>query len=157
AVVVPTSFNAFETSTTPNPGAITGQIYTKLAGTNFSLDVVAISGSAQQTTFNTTSSQKVLVDLVTGSTGGTNCPGSPVAVAGVSAQNMELVNGRGTTPSFNVASAVRDVLVRMRYPHNAPTVTACSTDNFSIRPTGFTSVTSSMTNAGTTGTPVAKA
>src|SRR5262249_47510075 len=132
---VPGSFNAFETSTTPNPGAITGKIFTKLAGTGFSLDVVAVLNSAQQSTFNTTPAQKVLVDIVTGSTGGENCPGGALTVVS-NALNVDLVSGRGTTGSLNVASAVRNARVRMRYPHGAPTVTSCSTDNFSVRPTG---------------------
>jgi len=146
----PGDFNAFETSTAG--GSITGRIYTKLAGTNFSLDVVAILSGAQHATFTDT----VQVDLVTGSTGGLNCPGAPATIAGTT-QNVNLTSGRGTTGAFNVANAYRDVRVRVRYPVASPTVTSCSTDNFSIRPTAFSSVTSNMTNSGTSGAPVAKA
>jgi hypothetical protein len=124
----PGDLNAFETTT--GAGAITGRIFTKLVGTNFNLDIVAILAGAQHATFTNT----VLVDLVTGSTGGLNCPGAPVAIAGTS-QNVNLVNGRGTTGAFNIAAtAYRDVRVRVRFPVIAPTVTSCSTDNFSIRP-----------------------
>jgi len=152
AFTAPGDFNAFESSTTPNPGAITGRIYTKLVGTNFSLDVVAILSGAQHATFTNT----VQVDLVTGSTGGLNCPGTPATITGTT-QNVNLTNGRGTTGSFNVANAYRDVRVRIRYPVASPTVTSCSTDNFSIRPLAFSAPTSNMTNSGTSGTPVAKA
>jgi len=146
----PGSFNAFETITAAN--ATTGQIYTKLAGTNFSLDVVAILSGVQQTTFTNTAQ----VDLVTGSTGGSGCPGAPVTIAGP--QAVSLTSGRGTTGAFNVASAYRDVRVRVRYPTVvSPTVTSCSTDNFSIRPVAFSAPTSNMTNSGTLGTPFAKA
>jgi MSHA biogenesis protein MshQ len=153
AVVVvppPGDFNAFETST--GAGAITGQIYTKLAGTAFSLDAVAILGGVQQAAFTNT----VQVDLVTGSTGGLNCPGTPVTIAGTT-QSVNLTSGRGTTGAFNVANAYRDVRVRVRFPVASPTVTSCSTDNFTIRPAAFSAPTSSMTNAGTSGVPVAKA
>ena len=147
---VPGSFNAFETSTAAN--AIAGQIYTKLVGTSFSLDVVAILSGAQQATFTNT----VQVDLVTGSTGGSNCPGTPVTIAGTT-QSVSLTSGRGTTGSFNVAiSAYRDVRVRVRYPVVSPTVTSCSTDNFSIRPTAFTVTSTNATQTGTSGTPAIK-
>jgi uncharacterized protein DUF6701 len=150
-VPVPGSFNAFETST--GAGAITGPVYTKLVGTNFTLDVVAILSGAQLAAFTDT----VQVDLVTGSTGGANCPGSPVAIAGTS-QNVNLTSGRGTTVAFNTASAYPDVRVRVRYPVASPTVTSCSTDNFTIRPVVFSApVSSDMTNTGSSGAPNKKA
>jgi len=146
----PGDLNAFETTT--GAGAITGRIFTKLVGSNFNLDIVAILAGAQHATFTNT----VLVDLVTGSTGGLNCPGAPVAIAGTS-QNVNLVNGRGTTGAFNIAAtAYRDVRVRVRFPVIAPTVTSCSTDNFSIRPTALTVTSSNATQTGTSGTPAIK-
>ncbi len=150
AVPPPGSLNAFETSTAA--GAIAGQIYTKLAGTAFSLDIVAILGGVQQAAFTDT----VEVDLVTGSAGGLNCPGAPATIAGTT-QSVNLTSGRGTTGAFNVANAYRDVRVRMRYPVVSPTVTSCSTDNFTIRPAAFSAPASNMTNTGNSGTPVAKA
>jgi MSHA biogenesis protein MshQ len=154
AVVVvpaPGSLNAFETATAA--GAITGQVYTKLVGTNFALDVVAILGGVPHAAFTDT----VQVDLVTGSTGGANCPGTPVAIAGTS-QNVNLTSGRGTTGAFTTASAYPDVRVRVRYPVASPTVTSCSTDNFTIRPLAFSApVSSDMTNTGSSGVPNKKA
>lgn len=142
-VTVPGDFNAFETSTAAN--AITGQIFTKLVSVNFSLDVVAINAGAQLATFTGT----VAVDLVTGASGGLNCPGTPATVAGTS-QTVSLTNGRGTAAAFNVASAAPDLRVRMRYPNAvSPTVTSCSTDNFSIRPQVFTVTSSNANNSGT--------
>jgi hypothetical protein len=145
----PGSFNAFETAT--GAGAIAGQIYAKRVSTAFSLDVVAILSGAQFAGFTNT----VAVDLVTGSAGGLNCPGTPVAVSAT--QNVNLTAGRGTTGGFNVATAFPNVRVRIQYPVASPTVVACSTDNFSIRPTAFAIPTSNMTNATSIGTPVAKA
>ena len=149
-IVTPANFNAFETSTAA--GAVTGQIYTKLAGIAFSLDIVAILGGVQHAAFT----DAVQVDLVTGSTGGLNCPGTPVTIAGTT-QSVNLTSGRGTTGAFAVANAYRDVRVRIRYPVASPTVTSCSTDNFTIRPAAFSAPTSNMTNAGTFGAPAAKA
>jgi MSHA biogenesis protein MshQ len=146
----PGDFNAFESSTAAN--AITGRIFTKLVGVNFSLDIVAILSGAQHATFTNT----VAVDLVTGSSGGLNCPGTPVAIAGTS-QNVNLTNGRGTTAAFNIAgTAYRDVRVRVRFPTVSPTVTSCSTDNFSIRPTAFTVTSTNATQTGTSGGPTIK-
>lgn len=149
-VPAPGDFNAFETSTMAN--AIAGKIFTKLAGTNFALDIVAILAGVQQAAFTNT----VAVDLVTGSTGGLNCPGTPVAIAGT-AQNVNLTTGRGTTGNFNLAAtAYPDVRVRIRFPVGSPTVTSCSTDNFAVRPTALTVTSTDATQTGTTGTPVIK-
>lgn len=141
----PGDFNVFETATAG--GAITGRIFTKLAGTNFSLDVVAILAGVQDATNNNT----VQVDLVTGSTGGLNCPGTPVAIAGTS-QNVTLAAGRKTTGNFNVAAAAPNVRVRVQYLAQK----SCSTDNFSIRPTGFTVTSSDATQTSFTGIPAIK-
>jgi hypothetical protein len=147
--VTPGSFNAFETSTAAN--AITGQIFMKIVSTNFAVDVVAILSGAQMATFTNT----VQVDLVTGSTGGANCPGTPVTIAGTT-QSVNLTNGRGTTGNFNVAAAYPDVRVRIQFPTVSPTVTACSTDNFSIRPTSITVTSSNATNNASSGAPTFK-
>lgn len=145
----PGDFNAFETTTAG--GAITGRIFTKLVGTNFALDVVAILSGAQHATFTNT----VQVDLVTGSTGGLNCPGTPATIAGTT-QSVNLTAGRGTTGNFNVASAYPNVRVRVRYPVASPTVTSCSTDNFAIRPTAFTVTSSNATQTDSSGAPAIK-
>ncbi len=66
-------------------------------------------------------------------------------------------NGRKTV-SFQENNAWREVRVRVSYPATgAATAIGCSTDNFVIRPTGFTSVTSSMNNTGTSGAPKSRA
>lgn len=148
-VATPGDLNAFETATAST--AVSGRIYTKLAGTAFTLDVVAILSGARHSAFNNT----VAVDLVTGSTGGLNCPGAPVAIAGT-AQNVTLAAGRATTGAFSVASAHRDVRVRIRYPVSSPTVTSCSNDNFAIRPVAFSVTSTDATQTGTSGTPVIK-
>lgn len=148
-ITPPDSFNAVEVG-----AAVTGRIFTKLRSANFTLDIVAIQGGAQQNTF----SEAVTIDVVTGGSAGANCGGGAVTtVAGPT--DVTLASGRVTTGTINVATAYPDVRVRIRYPVGGPyTITTCSSDNFSIRPAAFTSVASTtLTNNGTTGTPRAKA
>lgn len=142
----PDSFNAVEVG-----GAINGRIFTKLRGVNFQLDIVAVLSSALYNSFG----GDVRVDLVTGASAGLNCGGgSPTSVAGP--VDVTLSSGRGTTSNFNVATAYGDVRVRMRYPTSSPTITYCSSDNFTIRPGTLTITSTDATNTGTSGTPVIK-
>lgn len=152
--LTPGSFNAFET-TTP-AGAITGRIYTRLAGAAFGLDVVAISGGAQMNTFN----NAVTVELLGNQTAGVpldaqNCPTSFTLVQTVT-PNPSIAGGRSTVSFAAVANAWKDVRVRVRYPVASPTVTSCSTDNFAIRPSGFTVSSTNAGNTGTSGAPAIK-
>jgi MSHA biogenesis protein MshQ len=131
-VPTPGALNAFETSTAP--GAITGVIRTKVAGSAFSLDVVAISGGVQQAGFTDT----VIVELLGNNTLGIsldaqNCPTSSTLVQTV-LPNPTIAGGRSTVNFAAVANSWRDVRVRVRWPTASPTVTWCSTDNFAIRP-----------------------
>jgi hypothetical protein len=145
----PDSFNAVEAG-----AAVTGRLFTKIRGTGFVLDIVAIQGGVQQMTFN----EAVTVDLVTGGLGGANCGGGALTtVAGPA--DVTLASGRVTTPSASLATAYPNVRVRIRYPVGGPyTITTCSSDNFSIRPQAFSSVTAPvLTNSGMSGDPKAKA
>ncbi len=152
--VTPGSFNAFETATAA--GAITGRIFTRLAGGAPSLDIVAISGGAQMNTFTNT----VTVELLGNQTAGVpldaqNCPTSFTTIQTVT-PNPTITGGRSTVSFAAVANAWKDVRVRIRYPVASPTVTSCSTDNFAIRPTGFVVSSTNATNTGTSGAPVIK-
>ena len=146
-ITPPDSFNAVEVG-----AAINGRLFTKLRGTGFTLDIVAILGGVLYNTFN----EAVTVDLVTGGSGGLNCGGGALTVIG-GPTDVTLVNGRVTTPAFNLATAYPDVRVRVRYPVGGPyTVTTCSSDNFSIRPPTFTVTSTDATNTATSGTPAIK-
>lgn len=140
APVPPDSFNAVEVGA----AAVTGRIFTKLRGAGFTLDIVAILAGVQYVTFN----EAVTVDLVTGGAGGANCGGGVLTtVAGPA--NVTLASGRVTTPSASVATAYPDVRVRIRYPVGGPyTITTCSSDNFSIKPTAFSISSTDATNTG---------
>ncbi|HVL34865.1 MAG TPA: DUF6701 domain-containing protein [Burkholderiales bacterium] len=138
-IVTPGSFNAFETATAA--GAITGVVRTKVAGTAFSLDVVSISGGAQQNAFN----DSVIVELLGNNSLGVpldanNCPTSSTLVQTVS-PHPTITNGRSTVAFAAVANSWRDVRVRVSWPTGSPSVVTCSTDNFAIRPSAFTALT----------------
>jgi len=151
----PSSFNAFETGTAA--AAITGRIFTKLAGTAFSLDVVAISGGAQANSFSNNVKLELLANTGTAGTGygADNCPTANTVAQTIA--SAAIAGGRSSINFSAAASAYRDVRVRVSYPTSSPTVTVCSTDSFAIRPTGFSSVTSTLSNASSSGTPNAKA
>ena len=154
-VPTPGSFNAFESLPFTPAAATTGRIFTKLAGTGFSLDVVAISGGAQQGAFTNSVSVELVANTTGAALGADNCPTTFTSIQGPT--TVTITGGRSTVVFAAVATAYRNVRVRVRFPVASPTVTSCSTDNFAIRPVNFTSVTSSMTNTGSTGAPVARA
>ncbi|MCF8149839.1 MAG: Ig-like domain-containing protein [Burkholderiaceae bacterium] len=140
------AFDAVEA--TKNPST---PIFTKLAGTPFTVDVLALTAGAINTGYTGT----VTVDLVDqtgvapGACGTTSLavptsPTSPYTFVGAN-------NGRRSF-TFNYPNAARDVRVRMV----SGATTACSSDNFAIRPTSF-GVTSNANNSGTSGTPTVKA
>ena len=140
------SFNAFESSTAAN--STTGLLYTKLAGTAFGFDVVAIqtNGTAIANTFAGT----VKVELVDVSTGAA-CAAAPL-IQSVGTLTFAPSNaGRMTAPQTTVATAWANVKVRMTTPATGTaTVVACSTDNFAIRPSSFTVTASAVPSLGAT-------
>ncbi len=143
------NFNAFETSVTPNPGAISGNIYTKLAGTPFSLDVVAIGNGTQATSFNGNVQVELVANTGTVGTGygSDNCPNPSSSTVIQTIASAAISSGRSTVGPFSVANVYRDVRVRITYAGASPTVIGCSADSFSIRPSAVTLVT----NAGLAG------
>ncbi|HEX5675619.1 MAG TPA: DUF6701 domain-containing protein, partial [Azonexus sp.] len=61
--------------------------------------------------------------------------------------------GRKTLAGISEPDVWRNARIRMRYPATgAPTITACSTDNFAIRPASFGGVTASDASSATAGT-----
>lgn len=165
AGAAPGSFNAFETST--GATAVVGVIKTKVAGTAFSLDVVAITSGAKASTFTNTVKVELLGNTSTSvALGVSNCPVSSTVLQTVT---VAISNGRSTVAFTAVNDAWRNVRVRISYPTVSPSVTSCSTDNFAIRPdylanpaaTDLSSVSAgdvrSLANTGVTGGNVHKA
>lgn len=124
-------------------------IFTKLAGTAFSLDVLALDNSNN---LATAYSGTTNIQLVDAGTGGGVC--ANMAVLQDYGNFTAFSSGRKTI-TLTYANAARNA--RIRIIDATAAVTACSTDNFSIRPTSFTAVTSNITNTATSGTPKAVA
>lgn len=137
------AFDAVETGANPQT-----RIYTKLANTNFSLNILALNSS---TTINTTYTGTVAVDLVDASS--TTCPtGSGLNNTATSIAFTAADQGRKAV-TFKYPDSARNVRVRMKVGSTTP---ACSSDNFAIRPQQLAiSTTNSTNNATLTGTPKA--
>jgi hypothetical protein len=154
AVATPGGFNAYETAT-PS-GAITGVIQTRVAGSPFNLDLIALNTAKNG--LLTTFTGAVKVELLDSSTGGAldanGCNAAwPTIQTLTSNPTFAAANNGRMTVGFQENNAWRNVRVRVSYPASGtPTTIGCSTDNFSIRPAGFTSVSVSDTNWGTSGT-----
>lgn len=162
-------FNACEpsqSSCTPTSSSLNyARLNTKLADTAFSLDLVKLNTDG---TLDSTFSKTVSVDLIANTNFGTglgsnNCPLTQTAAIpfGTAAFKsgryaLSVANGAisAAAPKY---SAYRDVRVRVTCSagdcgtKNA--VIGCSTDNFAVRPQGFTLATS-MNNAELSGAPL---
>lgn len=146
--VPPDGFNAFDT-TTP-AGSVAGMIRTKVAASAFALDVIALKagGSAVETAFT----GDVALELVDAASGGA-CAGLPLIRALGTLTFGSSDQGRKRLPGINEANAWPNVRVRMRYPASGtPTVMACSSDAFAIRPARFGAVMVSDADSLTAGT-----
>lgn len=142
--------NLVATPTQRNP------LYTKLTGTNFKFDVVALQSSgAVATTY--TATQNVKVELFQDTGSACSAYTSPVATQAITFAAGDA--GRKTIASnINLARAYGKLLCRVSDSNMASTVYGCSSDRFTVRPLGFSSVTSSAsadaTGASATATPV---
>lgn len=146
--VAPSGFNAFETSTAA--GSVSGVIKTKIAASAFGLDIVALksSGTAVETAF----AGDVKLELVDASAGA-SC-GAYGLIRNLGTLTFTAANmGRKTLAGISETNVWPNVRIRMTYPATGvPTVTACSTDNFTIRPASFGGVTVSDADSLTAGT-----
>jgi MSHA biogenesis protein MshQ len=156
------NFNCLETSITPYSSG-TARLYTKLAGTAFSVDVLALNSSGTVETNYVASgatAKNVTVALFDDSASpqpACSAYASPVASQALSVDSTNA--GRKTTASFNVSNAYTKLRCRVTDANVAPTVYGCSTDDFSLRPTAATLMVTSATAAApsATATPAIKA
>lgn len=165
-----TGFNAVDTG-----GGVAGVIITKVAGTAFNLDILALKSS--NTAIDTGFSGSVAVQLQDASNDGgaldatTGCRSSWTDIGGASATASSFSSGRKAV-SFTVANAYKDVVARMDYSYTNMGTTyhliSCSDDNFAIRPSSLTITPTdsdwstagtgrSLSNTGSTGGNVHKA
>lgn len=157
---VPGKLNAFETSTAA--GAKVGPIWTKLSGLAYPLDVVALDASA--TTVDTSFEQSVKVEVLATNSLDAAVDANNCLVSGatlLTSKAYAISKGRTTVSLPAEAGAWKNVRLRLSYPAaGTPSATACSNDNFAIRPAAPTLVGSA--NAPASGTlqsnvPVVKA
>ncbi len=140
------AFDAVEVSKAPST-----PIYTKLAGTAFNVDVLALTGGAVNTA-STVNLVPVLVDQ-TGTLDSNGCGTTVLATATPASYTLVAATDHGRkTFAFNYANAARDVRVKI----TSGSTTACSSDNFAIRPAVF-AVASTASNSAATGSPIVKA
>ncbi|MBT9589744.1 MAG: DUF11 domain-containing protein [Thiobacillus sp.] len=132
-------------------GAAAGTpIRTRIAATGFSLDIVALdTAGAIATGYNKT----VTIELV--DAGSSASCGSMMLLQSVGTYTFTgsgggKDNGRKTY-AFNYANVATNVRVRLR-DNGSPAITACSTDNFAIRPASLGSMTVSDADSVTAGT-----
>ena len=145
----PGAFNAFDTSAWG--GSTTGVIQTKIAGTPFTLDVVALTATPSVLT---TFTGAVKVELVDGASAA-SCAGMTSIQTITSSYTFKSTEkGRHTFSAINQANSYAQVQVRMSYPAVNPTAIVCATDKFAIRPSYFTFVASdnNWTTAGSSRT-----
>lgn len=156
-VSVPAGFNCVASGADP----VSGRLYTRLSGNAFAFDVAALLDSDSDgvadgvnSSFAASGDVTVLLELVDTSTVA-SCAAYPTLNPAAS-QNLTFSAGDNglTSASFTVDEAYHSVGCRLTDSVNS--VQSCSTDSFAIRPTRFT-LSSNMTNVGSSGTPVAKA
>jgi len=127
------SFNVVE----PGGDPVTGRIFTRIAGQDIAVDIVARDASSMiATSFTGT----VAVELVDNTSGGA-CAGLPLikALADQTFTGGDAGRHLLSAGQFE-ANAWRNVLFRVKYPSAAPTVTSCSSDAFANRPLQFANV-----------------
>jgi MSHA biogenesis protein MshQ len=148
---------------------VSGRIYMKLQGIPFKLNVAVMSSNNQiLTTYAQTSAKTVTVKLVNNSDNvcildstqpgycSSTCTSKPAVTGG--SQSLIFATaaadkGQKQSTSFTINSAYQKLVAII----SDGTLTACSTDSFSVRPLSITSVSSSATNTSTTGAPIFKA
>lgn len=168
---VAAGFNAIDDAYGTPPIAVqnylTGHIYMKLVGVPFKLNVAALNNGQIQTGYAAATTKNVTVKLVDNSDStcvldGTNtnycnatCQAKPAVPGGSQTLAFTSSNkGQKQSADFTLNSAYQKLVAVI----SDGTTTACSTDSFSVRPTGISSlVSSNATNAATSGTPVFRA
>jgi MSHA biogenesis protein MshQ len=144
----PSNFNCVEVGSTPS-----GNIYSKLADSAFNLDVVAVKADGTvETGYVSTTNKTVSVELVDGS-GSTACAsrsllGSLTQTASFATSS----NGRKSVSFGATNYAYPNVRCRLTDANQTPSMQACSSDNFAIRPSNLSVSSSASADADASGT-----
>ncbi len=153
AVAAPGGFNAYDSSTAA--GAITGFITTKVAGSSFQLDLIALNTAKNAILAAFTGAVKV--ELLDSSAGGAldangcNAAWTTIQTLATNPTFAAANNGRMAV-AFQENNVWRNVRVRITYPATGTaTAVGCSTDNFAIRPNNFANFNVTDADWGTAG------
>ncbi|MBB1072941.1 hypothetical protein HUU62_00730 [Rhodoferax sp. 4810] len=133
-------------------------LYTKLSGTDFKFDVIALQSSGvQASTYTATSNVTVeLFDDTASPAPACSAYTSPLASQAVTFAAGD--GGRKTiSTNINLAKAHGKVRCRVRDANLTPTLNGCSSDTFAVRPPQLVVTAPVMSNATLTGTPKAVA
>ncbi|MEQ1635751.1 MAG: DUF6701 domain-containing protein [Methylococcales bacterium] len=169
--LTPANFNCVEVG----GDSASGRLYTKLVGTAFNFDVVALKAdNTVEINFVInaipdpnlgvipTPTKPVTVELVDGS--GSPLCSSRTALSPAITQTLTFTPsdlGRKTASAMTVINnAYANVRCRVTDANQSPSVVGCSADNFAIRPTSFTvtsSASADLTGSSTSATPTVKA
>ena len=137
---------------------ISGKLYTKTTAQSFSFDIVALQdASTIETSFASGADHTVTVELVNAEAVA-SCDSYPALSPAIS-QSLTIISsdsGIKASAAMNSNTAYKAVKCRVTDATDTPSIIGCSTDSFAIRPTAFT-ISSNLTNTGSTGTPKAKA
>ncbi|MBA3058535.1 MAG: LamG domain-containing protein [Gammaproteobacteria bacterium] len=161
----PFGFNCMESGA----AALSGHLYTKLAGTAFSVDVVALKDAdsdgiadAVEAAYASDADKSVTVELVEGS-GATACSARAAISPAVSQTltfskvNQPTELGRKSTAAMTVGNAYADLRCRVTDANQSPSIVGCSSDSFAVRPPQLTVTAPVLSNATLTGDPKAVA
>ncbi len=141
------SFNVVQPAANP----VTGKIFTKIAGQDIAVDIVALDASSAIVTGFTGT---VAVELVNDT--GVACASLPLIKALTDQTFVGGDSGRHPLSAGQFeANAWPNVKFRIKYPTASPTITSCSSDAFANRPKEFVNLLVrdlNRTTAGTTNT-----
>lgn len=146
-----TNFECLESGLTYNnltaaPSA-RNPLYTKIAGTPFSFDVVALqTGGVQSSSYVANNVRVELFD--DNPTFSTTCPNPALPAIATFLINFQAAdNGRKNTGAITLNQAARRLRCKVTDTSLTPNVSGCSSDTFTVRPSAITSVTSSNATA----------
>lgn len=149
-------FDGFETSTAA--GAISGVIHTKIAGSAFSVDVIALDQPRTGVLTSFTGTVKVEILNAADNSGafdGGACRASWVPVTGGASVSVTLAGGDAgrKTVTLTEPEAWRDLRLRITTPATGTAATqSCSSDDFAMRPVSFASFSVTDATSATAGT-----
>ncbi|HYR14086.1 MAG TPA: DUF6701 domain-containing protein, partial [Mycobacterium sp.] len=151
------AFNAFET-TTP-AGSTSGFIKTKISGTTVNVAITALNAAQTAVATYYVGTMRIEILDASDNSGALDPNACRPTWTLIQTLSPDLTftaadNGRKNT-SFTVANSYPNARIRMTSPAGAPNTTACSSDNFAIRPNQFINVTfqdADWQTAGTTRT-----